>query len=98
MAWSSNVETNFDFGDVDSSVANKVNEIADMSGRGRLRGSARIDGSTCYHWNAGRSTRIFGYIESDKFHFIGWGPHTSRTSGTYNVTLSNGSSSRVRLS
>jgi hypothetical protein len=97
MPWSDTVVTEFDFEDVDSSVANKVNEIGDSVGRGRLRGRARIDGNTCYHWNAGSSTRVFGFIQADQFHFIGWGPHASRNSGTYRVTLASGSTSRVTL-
>ena len=97
MPWSANVDTEFDYDSVDSSVRNKVDEIADNGGRGQLRGRGSIRGVTCYHWNAGRSTRIFGYMDGSTFHFMGWGPHTSRNSGTYNVTTASGSTRRVTL-
>lgn len=92
MPWHANVETEFDYDNVPDNIRSKVNEIAEDAGRGQLRGSCSLGDHTCYHWNAGRTDRIFGYMtdgDPRNFHFSGYGPHTSRGSSTYNVTTPN---------
>ncbi len=101
MPWHERVQTDFDFDDVPEGIRNKVNEIAEDRGRGRLKGTCTLADVTCHHWKAGKSDRIFGAMAGGMdadFHFVGYGPHTSRGKSTYSVTLASKSgTTRVTL-
>ena len=90
MPWNATVHTNFVFDNLETQVRNKVNEVADDSGRNG-NGSTEIDGNNYQHWSAG-DYRVFGSWarQAQMLNFVAWGRHTGSGNRSYRVYLADG--------
>ncbi len=95
MTFEANVVTQCDFEELDSQIANKINEIAQDAGRGSHGPVMLTDGTTHQHWRAG-SYRIFGTYENDLLTVVGWGDHTGTGNSSYKVQLCDGDTTKAK--